>query len=297
MSQDALIFLHISKTGGTTLRSIIQKQYISKTIYDLDPSYFISDSKDYDRVFVERFLNLKNMPNAEKLKYRCFFNSRSYGLHEFLPQSVQYITMLRFPIDHYISSFYFAVNKTGHIRHDSVIQHNLTLDTYLDYFPADNLQTRRLSGCDPLDSKVDKHTPITNAEFEQAKHNLEHGITVLGLLEHYDESLLLMQQTFAWQDVRYVPKNVAPKRALIKDLAPKTRERLEDKLQYDIALYQFAQELFQEQIKRQGEQFQVALQTFRHHNKSYGQQMRGNNVLRRGLNKIIRGSKRLLSQD
>lgn len=72
MSQNALIFLHISKTGGTTLRSIIEKQYLPETIYDIDPSYFVSNPDLYQEVITERIGKLEAMSDEEKGAFVVF---------------------------------------------------------------------------------------------------------------------------------------------------------------------------------------------------------------------------------
>lgn len=76
MNQDTLIFLHISKTGGTTLRSIIQKQYQAERIYDIDPPYFVSDPALYQEVITEHISKLDAL-------IRCIFYPRAIALCEY----------------------------------------------------------------------------------------------------------------------------------------------------------------------------------------------------------------------
>lgn len=270
MAQSALIFLHISKTGGTTLRSIIAAQYAPEHIFDLDPSYFTSDPSEYDVVFQDRVKALLALPDSDKSAYRCFFHPTAYGLHKHLPQPVRYVTMLRDPIDHYISSYYFAINRPKHRLHKAITENNIPLEDMPDAFPddelLDNLQTRRLSGCDTVDTFRDVVKPLPPDALDKAKQNLKEGIEVIGLMDRYDESLLLMQATLGWKNVHYTRKNVAPRRRAVDSISPNLRQRLENDLALDYELYTYATTLFEEQITRSALDMSAALAAFEKQN-------------------------------
>lgn len=285
MLNSSIIFLHISKTGGTTLRSIIQKQYLADKIYDFDPSYFTGDSTKYESVLKQRFAKFKAMPDAEKAAFECFFHPFSFGLHEILPQPAHYLTMLRDPVDHYISSYYFAVNKPGHIHHNYVKEHQVTLKNYHEHFTVDNFQTRRVSGCDPLDSMYNLMDLPENA-LERAKDNLR-GMAVIGLMEEFDLSLLMMQNKFGWKDVRYQSKNIAPSRKKLSDLDSGTRQIIEDLLADDIALYAFAKDLFEQQKQALDVDPEQALARFQQANQDYKRWIKIKKGVRKALPSFI----------
>lgn len=287
MSSSSIIFLHISKTGGTTLRSIIEKQYPPDKIYDVDASYFTSDSKEYDRVFKERIRMLKEMPDQDKASYECFFHPLAYGLHQILPQSARYVTMLRDPVDHYISNYYFAVNKSGHIHHEYVLENAVRLDNYHEHFHVDNLMTRRLSGCDPLDAF--HAAPLPHNAINLAKENLKQ-VAVVGLMEEFDLSLLMMQQVFKWTDVRYTAKNVAAQRSNLIDLKPETRALLNQLLQDDIELYTYACELFREQKRHFDLEDNQLLEVFQRDNKNYNRWVTIKVKAAKTINALLKGT-------
>jgi hypothetical protein len=263
---NALIFLHISKTGGSTLRSIIERQFQPKTLYDLDPSYFVSDSAQYDAVIKQRVASLKADPEIGK--YRCFFHPGAYGLDAILPQAASYFTFLRDPVDHFISSFYFAVNNKTHIHHERIVRENLSIEDFANQLPPDNLQTRRICGTDPIDQLNNDGRlkfPLDETDLQKAKEHLSQ-MPIFGLMEAYDESLLLMQKTFHWKNVNYSAKNVAPKRMKLKDASSNLREKLETDLALDIELYHFAETLFQKHLQDSGITMQDAVSKFRQEN-------------------------------
>lgn len=280
VTKSAVVFLHISKTGGTTLRSIIQKQYSADEIYDLDPSYFTSDPRHYQQVYGERIRTLSKMGDKEKENYRCFLHPMGYGIHKLIPQTAQYFTMLRDPLDHYISNFYFALNNPEHINHQYIVENNITIDTFHKHFKIDNMQTRRLSGYDTIDAFYNV-APLPENAIDMAKQNLME-MAVVGLTEEFDISLLMMQRAFSWDDVRYIARNTAPKRIKLNNLNPQTREILQHLLVSDIELYNYALQLFEQQ-KQNYEITDESVKSFRAANDHYIRQMR----LKRRISKLI----------
>ncbi len=87
MDREALIFLHIPKTAGTTLNRIIDWQYNPLSIFTVDPHRI--------RATVARF---KTFPEQRRRRFRVVRGHLVFGIHEFLPQSATYITMLRQPV-------------------------------------------------------------------------------------------------------------------------------------------------------------------------------------------------------
>ncbi len=100
MDREALIFLHIPKTAGTTLNRIIERQYSPFAIFTMDP-YRI-------RATAER---LKRLPEGRRRRLRVVRGHLFYGIHEFLPQGATYITMLHEPLARTLSAYYFILPR------------------------------------------------------------------------------------------------------------------------------------------------------------------------------------------
>jgi hypothetical protein len=289
MNQDTFIFLHISKTAGTSMRSVIQRQYPAETFFDLDPSYFVSDSSRYEEVIKQRVALLRSMSDEEKRRIRYIIYSTTFGVHQLLPQPCVYMTMLRDPIDHFISSYYFAVNNTAHIRHHEIMEKNITLETYLDHFERDaNKQARTLCGYDEIDQSYSVTIPLPTSALQMAKENLK-KIAVVGITERFDESLLLMQDAFGWRDIRYERKNVAPKRLQLDQLSPALRERLQTTLAPDLELYAYAKSLFEERIAQYNPQgWQRRLIRLQQQNEQYSRNLKLKNDANRAVVRVLR---------
>src|SRR5436190_12993174 len=136
MDHEALIFLHIPKTAGTTLNRIIEWQYNPLSIFTLDPYRF--------RATAERF---KTLPEARRRRFRVVRGHLYYGLHEFLPQGATYITMLREPVARLLSTYAFILRRPLHHLHRKLKAGRLGVEDLIRMTPhRQTLQCRFISG-------------------------------------------------------------------------------------------------------------------------------------------------------
>ena len=103
---------------------------------------------------------------------------------------------------------------------------------------------------------------LTPTDLEQAKANLHNHFAVVGLMDRFDETLLLLQDAFGWQKIQYKKKNVTKDRPKPKEVSPQAMAHLQAFNQFDNALYHYAQDLFEEKVNQQGASFPQKLQQF-----------------------------------
>jgi hypothetical protein len=216
-----LIYMHIPKTGGTTLKNIIKKQYHHKEVWFQMEKDMIS--------------KLREKRKNDQLK--CVGGHCWYGLHEHFKQPCQYFTMLRHPIDRVISEYYYILRRPTHKVYPKI--RSMSLTEFIRHFPlkSSNQQTRRISGS------------VREPELELAKQNLKNAFVVTGLLEMFDESIFLMKKSFNWHDISYSKENVTPKRPSITDIPKEVLDELEKRNEMDLELYQFAKKLLMDKLK------------------------------------------------
>jgi hypothetical protein len=205
-----VIFLHIPKTGGGTLSQIINRQ------------------------------------NQKKIK---LVGHRFFGVHKNCPQiNFTYITLLRNPVERLISLFYFCCNaiRTNEIRDWF---RNTTLADYVTNEECDfckslpwgystaNLQTRMISG------------KVVEADLEMAKNNLKNYFSVVGITERFDESLKVFQKKLGWKINGYSKENVTPNKPALAEIPAEIIEIIKSKNEKDLELYQFANQLLDEELK------------------------------------------------
>lgn len=237
-ARPTVIFLHITKTAGTTLAHVAQQQYPA-------PGFLRSDY-DFD-AFEAR---LASMPDTEKRVIDCLFGHMAFGLHRWLPRPAVYVTMLREPVDRVISHYYYALHATDHPLHRRVVDERMTLEDYLVSGILDELndgQVRRLSGAR---AEAIPYGSVPRELLDVAKRNLREHFAAVGLTERFDESLLLFSRALGWRNVHYVTRNVTPNRPTRSGISPGLRQLIERYNALDAELYAYARGLFHDQLSR-----------------------------------------------
>jgi hypothetical protein len=186
-------------------------------------------------------------------------------VHLLLKRPARYFTMLRHPVERTIS--YYDYVRT----HPDNPQHAPTQTQGLEEYVSsglllDNGQTRWLAN-------VGREVPFGHMKprhLEQAKAHLK-TFAAIGLLERYDESLLLMKHALRWRWLWYRKRNVNRFGTSYRQIPAKTRERIAEIHALDDELYRYAESLFERQVQRLG---RTALQRekvfFRCTNRLYG---------------------------
>jgi Galactose-3-O-sulfotransferase len=245
-----VIFLHLPKTAGSTLRGIIERQYGSRSILPL-----------YESKFGEE---LAAIPPNQMDRLRVVMGHFYFGAHASLSKPSTYITVLRDPIDRIISRYYFVRRSPLDPVYDAVRE--MSLKEFAETY-CDNDQTRLLAG------KYDGLSFGRCSDDEMldiAKRNLTKYFAVVGITEEFDRSLILMKRILGWRNPFYIRRNVTRGRPRKDKLPQETLNVIQANSELDLELYRYAEKLFQEQIRSQSPSFENEFQRFKKLNGVYG---------------------------
>jgi hypothetical protein len=231
-AEEAIVFLHVPKTAGTTLNRLIEWEYPLFEIYSVDPVFFRWSAS-----------HLWQLPARRLEKTRMFKGHMLFGLHKILPQPATYITVLREPIDRVISSFYYMRNYVLHPFYWKLRRENWTLEDFVRRSRRENVQCKIIAG-------AEYEKPCTAEICERAKENLVRYFGVVGLSERFEESLALMKLRFGWKLQRYSSFNVTRARPKKRDLPQSTLDLIVEKNAFDLALYECATKLFEDAVNK-----------------------------------------------
>lgn len=251
-----IFFLHLPKTGGTTLNSIIKRQYLSHQILSIDQQFNTT-------------IQAPQMSKSELSKLKIVKGHFSFGYHQFFSRPFTYFTMLRNPVDRVISDYYHIIRVPQHKLHNQIISQNMSLKDYVCSGisrMSENGQTKFLSG---------QHTEIgfnqcSSEILELAKNNLKEHFIVVGITEKFNESLILLKRAFKWDFKKclYIKQRVGNNRISKNDIPIKSLKLIQKYNQFDLELYHYGIDIFNELKEINEIDFQVKKLVF--FNKIYG---------------------------
>lgn len=264
------LFLHIPKSGGTTLSDWIFEQVKTIGTSKEEGRWFKSGVFFYPSGFV-RGPYPRDLPVIQRTlrspELRAVVGHFYFGLHEQLKMPSRYVTLLREPIDRLISLYHFqklVQSKQG--THQGVeIPEYMTLREFVESVPyseIDNGQTRRIAGVGP----TYKRCPA--AALDTAKENIDSSFDVAGVLEKFDEALVLMCQEFGWNRASLCfRKNINPHRNSSSSIPDDTRDFIITRNELDVSLYEYVRKKFQATIIQKGDRFKDAVCQFKNEQK------------------------------
>jgi len=193
--------MHMEKCGGTSLDRLLRDEYAD--------GFHL-----YDRGEPRRN-NEPELPAG----ISCLHGHMFFGLHEKFPQRhCEYITLLRDPVDRFLSNFEHVCNYEHPLHSMAIAENGLQIfcaDTQARHYR--NLFVRRLAGV---------WDEIEEADLIRAEENLR-KFSVIGWLDQVDDFIGACADRFGWQQHQLSYRNKTPgQRRKIDDLDPALREQV-----------------------------------------------------------------------
>jgi hypothetical protein len=234
MNNEACLFVHIPKCGGTTFYRILVRQYPAQSMYAID---------NIGPNIQESMKKFSKLPEQKRQQIKCIYGHMPFGIHNHLPAAFSYITFLREPVQRVVSHYNYVKVKKDHYLRKRILEENISLTDYVSQHITSEVRngmTRQLSGVPEVDPIFGKKN-VTENVYAKAIENIEHYFAVCGTLEKFEESLLLMALHYGWKHIYYQRKNI---NTSDKTDMPdhKTLDIIKECNQYDIKLYDYVNE-------------------------------------------------------
>lgn len=241
-NKQCLVFLHVPKTGGQTVKNPLIRNFPRSERIHLD--------------ILDRRLDeaMNSIPLERRSHARLVWGHIPYGVHHYLPQRCEYFTILREPIARVVSVYKYILRTRDHVLHDRVATVGIPFEEYLesgmDKGQTENSQTRQLSGR--------QFGLLDRTALLEAKHNLEASL-VVGLTERFEETFVLLRRALGLRMPYYITTNVSPP----YDVSDRAVELARERNELDFELYRFACDLFAAQLSRQDRSFGLEVSAYR----------------------------------
>jgi Galactose-3-O-sulfotransferase len=228
-----IIFLHIGKTAGLSLRMILRRQFPASRVMDVRNP--VTDRSRLRREGANAYFAA--LPESERSRPRLIMGHATFGIHEHIPRPSTYITLLRDPVSLNVSLYHYIRRTSNHVLHERIKEHP-TLDSFLRSgisLETDNSMTRAIAG--------DTSAPFggcTEEMLAEAKRHIETNFSLVGFTERFDESLMLLGRAFGWSNLHYVPVNVAGGQQPREPVSDDTIELIRRQNRLDVELFGWA---------------------------------------------------------
>lgn len=222
MSFDRIIFLHIPKTAGTSIRSAFERVLDDDQILSLYPATEWAHDPD----------DLAGIPLEVRARSRLVIGHVKFGIAEHFPGRSVYATVLRDPVDRVLSSYYLherAIENDGP-RNDlqrAIAAGEIDLRAFAENPGNRNVQTRFVAGLGVTGRRA----------LEQALENLASDFLAAGTTDRSDRFVDALVTAAAWGRTPRVKRLNANKQR------PATHEEPAELLQHIAGLNELDAEL------------------------------------------------------
>lgn len=248
--KDLFIHLHIPKTGGTTLRDIIQRQYRSEKIL------MIPKLEESENI-------LKEVSTSQINQLKLIQGHLKYGIHNHFHRRAKYFAIIRDPINRVLSTYYYVLSQKNNPQNLSTSNNQMTIYDFVQSGVNPfliNGQTQLISG-----KTGDIDNPIIESEelFSLAKENIENDFLFLGITEMFDETILILKNMLGWHMPYYSIANRTKKKPNYDAVNPTIISFIKEHNQLDIKLYNITKTSLLNRIAEENDIFQNRINKFK----------------------------------
>lgn len=252
--KDLFIHLHIPKTGGTTLRDIIQRQYQAEKILMIPK---LDESEDI----------LKEVSTSQINQLKLIQGHLKYGIHNHFHRRAKYFAIIRDPINRVLSTYYYVLSQKNNPQNLSTSNNQMTIYDYVQSGVNPfliNGQTQLISG---KTGNIDN--PIIKSEelFSLAKENIANDFLFLGITEMFDETILILKNMLGWHMPYYSIANRTKNKPNYDAVDPTVISFIKEHNQLDIKLYNITKTSLLNKIVEENDIFQNRINKFKKINK------------------------------
>ncbi|KAL5004314.1 hypothetical protein ScPMuIL_017770 [Solemya velum] len=261
-----IAFLKIHKAGSSTVMNIFLRYGTGNNLNFVMPNT-LSGTFNY----LGNGVTLKKnriIPLPANQTYNILCNHVVYNREAFdsvLPMDAKYIGIIRDPGTHFLSAgSYFGF--FGNLEKQLNGAKRTSIDQLMSTFFNKNINTNTYY----VHNKMSFDLGLPPGDFANEEkiltflEKITSEVGLMMLMEHFDESILLMQKYLCWElkDVLYIEQNINKGSRARTPLSNETRYNLEKWNRADFLLYKHFKKIFWQKVEAQGPQFPNEVENF-----------------------------------
>ena len=261
MNNKPLFFLHIPRTGGTTVDAILLKNFNQDSVLKIYNANEYKNNRFYDSDEIKKIKYITGHLLLDK-----------YDPPQIYGQEVSVFTFLRDPIQRLISEYIFYKTWTNNHLYKYINENKISFRNYIQSsekilkYRGKNFMTRCISG---VGFEYNKSSLVALAA---AKRNLDKNFFFVGITEQFTESLFLLSKKTSLNIFLHEQHNKLNAK-LKNEISDDDINVAKELNQTDYSLYNFAVKLFNDRINNEGEEFKRNIYEFKLNNVEYQKQM------------------------
>lgn len=221
LSNSLVVFLHIEKTAGMTIRRMLFDIYGREQVLEI--------------LYMSSYFG-EEIPIGHHKAICGHFHANSH-LYDQLPYPFVHFTILRNPIDRVLSEYYYFKEQPKHVELHA-LANTYSLEEIFEqeieeFFPAFNWMCYHLSG-------VRERNQIA---LDCAKWTLSHDMTFFGFVQNLPELAQIGRRLLGWKPVEIHRVNTTQHKENPSFYA---EELIEEYNQFDMELYKYAMKIYRE---------------------------------------------------
>jgi hypothetical protein len=257
-----VLFVHVPKTGGTTLTGIARRLFGRERVFEA----YRTIGSLVNGAAVERAV--EEIEKAEGRvtlpRFRFITGHAPFGMHRRLTHPSVYVSLVRNPIERCVSYYHHVLRDQAHRLHEPVVRDRMTLTDFV----RSGLTPEMQDGQTQYFLDADRAEPLGFGQLELAKQNIERHFPLVGTLEWFDSSYLLLARLLGWRRISYRARNVSRGRTPLTQVPRAITSEIAERNAIDLELYAWVSRRLERQIASQGRGFQAELHWLRLRNRA-----------------------------
>ncbi len=250
-----IIFHHVPKAAGSTFSASLYCHYRP------DEVFRVGGKKKNERLTI-----LEQLNKGRRKRLRAILSHMPFGAHRIVGEECLYYSIVRDPVKRATSLYRYILSEPSHYLNSHCIKSGSIIE-FVNH-PQANEMRNEMTRYFLYPEQMDTDETVHDHHLALAIENIENHFPSVGLLERYDESIVLFGSIYQHKPLYYLRLNKTTGAA--HPLSDSEIQALSKANSIDIKLYDYLRERFERQLGATQINVPVDIDRFKLRNRIYG---------------------------